>query len=121
MENTYKTICKKLERKIWDYMKKEWPDEYEIAISNDVDIDNPITFKDLIFELISGKNIYEIKGLGGLDSEPEEIIIEELNNVFGEEDDFFGRFDFQNSKERFMETDYYNQLPPEEKLKFEAA
>ena len=114
-DRSMEIIQEKLDEKIWDYMKKEYPAE----VSSRLDINNPITFKDLIFELISGKNMYEIDGLKGLDSEPEEIIIMELNYRLGEEEYFFGRFDFENSKEKFMKTDYYKQLSPEEKLRFE--
>lgn len=114
-DRSMKIIQEKLDEKIWDYMKKEYPTE----VSSRLDIDNPITFKDLIFELISGKNVYEIDGLKGLDSEPEEAIIIELNHRLGEEKYLFGRFDFENSKEKFMKTEYYKQLSPGEKLKFE--
>lgn len=116
---------KRLDEKILDFMKREWssgdeddPGEYEIAEENGVDVESDITFKDLMLELVRGNNVYDV--IEDLDSEPEQIIVDELNNIIDDEG-AFGRFDWENEDAKNSEgfSNWYNGLTDEEKLKIE--
>lgn len=115
---------KRLDEKIWDFMKREWssgdeddPGEYEIAEANGVDVESDITFKDLMLELLKGKKFYEV--IYGLDSEPSELIIEELNSILDDDEYVFDRFRNEDAKNSKGFSNWYNSLTDEEKLKIE--